>query len=537
MRRRQLSLLAVTLGVGLFATAAWLAAADLNELRATAANLRWSWIPLLPALTLMHLVVRFLRWTFLLRRIQAFVPLRESLRIFLSGFSMIATPLHSGEILKALLLRHRIGTPLRRTSAVVVAERMFDLLALLLILAVLQLQRGIIVVPVAALLLVVGAAFFSRFGDSDSPPRGRLRSVASNFALQLKPFAFLGGLSLSVVAWVAGALVLSAATAAVGAPAEIAGSASAFCIATPLGALSFLPGGVGVTGSLMIPQLLPLGLTLAEASLAVLLTRLFTFWFAFALGSIVLAWTLRRAPEISELEQHEHFDELAGTYSGEIPEHMRAHFLSKKVAAMDPRLPHGGLGLDLGCGHGWYLTEMVERGRNMIGMDLSLNQLGNAREFCDPRTRFLQGDVLAIPVADGSVDYAYCVNAMHHIEDAGAQVRAVTEMLRVLKPGGCLFIHEINVTNPLFRFYMGYVFPLVARIELGTERYLTPRDLPRVAGSEIEEVVYFTFLPDFLPAIAFRWLKPIESWLERSPLRKGSAHFMAVYRKAAPPLR
>ena len=533
MRLRQLSFLAVTLGIGLFATAAWLAAADLNELRATAANIRWSWVPLLPALTLMHLVVRFLRWTFLLRRIQAFVPLRESLRIFLSGFSMIATPLHSGEILKALLLRHRIGTPLRRTSAVVVAERMFDLLALLLILAVLQLHRWYIVVPVAGLLLVIGAAFFSRFGEFDpaSAPHGRLRSVASNFALQLKPFPFLGGLSLSVVAWVAGALVLSAATAAVGAPTEIAESASAFCIATPLGALSFLPGGVGVTGSLMIPQLLPLGLTLAQASLAVLLTRLCTFWLAFALGSLVLAWTLRHAPETSELEQHEHFDELAGTYSGEIPEHMRAHFLRKKIEAMAPRIPREGLGLDLGCGHGWYLSEMVERGRSMIGMDLSLNQLGNAREFCDPNTRFLQGDVLAIPVADRSVDYAYCVNAMHHIEDAEAQVRAVTEMLRVLKPGGVLFIHEINVTNPLFRFYMGYVFPLVARIELGTERYLTPGDLPRVAGAEIEDVVYFTFLPDFLPAIAFRWLEPIESWLERSSLRHGSAHFMAVYRK------
>ena len=58
--------------------------------------MRWIWVPLLPALTLVHLGLRFLRWTFLLRRIRAFVPLRESLRIFLSGFSMIATPLHAG---------------------------------------------------------------------------------------------------------------------------------------------------------------------------------------------------------------------------------------------------------------------------------------------------------------------------------------------------------------------------------------------------------------------------------------------------------
>jgi ubiquinone/menaquinone biosynthesis C-methylase UbiE len=349
--------------------------------------------------------------------------------------------------------------------------------------------------------------------------------------LQLRPFPFLGALGLSVVAWTAGALVLAVSTVAVGAPLDIGGSASAFCIATPLGALSLLPGGVGVTGSLMIPQLQTLGASLAEASLAVILTRLFTFWFAFALGSVVLAWTLRHSPEISELEQHEHFDELAGAYSGVIPAHMRAHFLGKKMRAMHPRVPKGSKGLDLGCGHGWYLTEMEGRGHDMIGMDLSINQLANAREYCSPSARFLQGNVLAIPLADRSVEFAYCVNAMHHIEDAGDQNQAIEEMLRVLVPGGMLFIHEINVTNPLFRFYMGYVFPLMARIELGTERYLTPRILPRPLGARVDEVVYFTFLPDFLPQFVLRLFASLEDRLERSPLRHWSAHFMAVYRK------
>ena len=535
MSTRHVTFLAITLGVGLFATAVWLAAGDLQDLRTTATNIRWSWVLLLPVLTLFHLLVRFLRWTFLLRRIGAYIPLRESLRIFLSGFAMIATPLYAGEIFKSVLLRKRIGTPMRQTAAVVVAERMFDLLALLLILAALQLRQWYVVVPVASVLLVLGAAFFSRFGNLESSPSSsvseRLRSAASNIALQLKPFSFLGGIALSLVAWVAGAMVLAVSTAAVGAPVDVAGSASAFCIATPLGALSLLPGGVGVTGSLMIPQLQGLGISLSEASVAVILTRLFTFWFAFTLGAGVLAWTLRHSPEESELDQHEHFDELAGTYSGEIPEHMRAHFLGKKIRAMHPRVPEGGLGLDLGCGHGWYLSEMVGRGRNMIGMDLSLNQLSNAREFCSASTRFVQGNVLAIPVADASVEFAYCVNAMHHIEDEADQTQAVAEMLRILKPGGRLFLHEINVTNPLFRFYMGYVFPLLARIELGTERYLTPRTLPRHAVAEIDEVVYFTFLPDFLPAVVFRLFTPLEAWLEKSRLRHWSAHFMAVYRK------
>ena len=38
-------------------------------------------------------------------------------------------------------------------------------------------------------------------------------------------------------------------------------------------------------------------------------------------------------------------------------------------------------------------------------------------------------------------------------------------------------------------------------------------------------------LPDFVPAPLVRLLSPVEQWLERSPFRVFSAHYMAVLRK------
>ena len=53
---------------------------------------------------------------------------------------------------------------------------------------------------------------------------------------------------------------------------------------------------------------------------------------------------------------------------------------------------------------------------------------------------------------------------------------ALAEVARCLRPGGRLIVHEINVHNPFFRFYMNYVFPLLTRIDLGNEWWLSPFD-------------------------------------------------------------
>ena len=103
----------------------------------------------------------------------------------------------------------------------------------------------------------------------------------------------------------------------------------------------------------------------------------------------------------------------------------------------------------------------------------------------------------------------------------------------MLRPGGLLFVHEINTTNVLFRFYMGYVFPSVNCIDEGVERWLLPRRLAAYTDVPVIDIRYFTFLPEFLPAAVVRLLSPLERRLERSSWRACSAHYMAVLRKPA----
>jgi hypothetical protein len=103
--------------------------------------------------------------------------------------------------------------------------------------------------------------------------------------------------------------------------------------------------------------------------------------------------------------------------------------------------------------------------------------------------------------------------------------------MRVVKPGGLLFVHEINTRNVLFRFYMGYVFPSLNCIDEGTERWLLPHRLATYTSAPVVATRYFTFMPEFAPKVVLRLFRPLEAMLEASPFRVFSAHYMAVLQK------
>jgi SAM-dependent methyltransferase len=142
------------------------------------------------------------------------------------------------------------------------------------------------------------------------------------------------------------------------------------------------------------------------------------------------------------------------------------------------------------------------------------------------------GSVLEIPAPAERYDFVYTINVLHHLSSVSEQRAAFAELLRVLRPGGLVFVHEINTRNILFRFYMGYVFPSLNCIDEGVERWLMPNALATYTNAPVIDVRYFTFLPEFMPGRLVCLLAPLERWLEGSPLRIYSAHYMAVLRKA-----
>lgn len=100
--------------------------------------------------------------------------------------------------------------------------------------------------------------------------------------------------------------------------------------------------------------------------------------------------------------------------------------------------------LDIACGGGFFLRAARDAGQgplSMTGIDLSGEALKLAGREC-PGALLLQSSAEALPFRDRSFDAVSCLGSLEHFLDIG---RAVSEMRRVVKPGGLFLILVPNL--------------------------------------------------------------------------------------------
>lgn len=110
--------------------------------------------------------------------------------------------------------------------------------------------------------------------------------------------------------------------------------------------------------------------------------------------------------------------------------------------AIDRALGHRTLGtlVDVGTGTGRMIELFGPRASEAIGIDRSSDMLRLARvklESAGIRSSLRQGDMYALPLADGSADCVIIHQVLHY---AHAPADAIAEAARVLAPGGTLLV-------------------------------------------------------------------------------------------------
>lgn len=121
--------------------------------------------------------------------------------------------------------------------------------------------------------------------------------------------------------------------------------------------------------------------------------------------------------------------------------HYRQHEARYKHAS--ERIPAGARVLDAGTGTGYGAALLAEAGREVVGVDASRTAVDFASEQFGTKARFQLADVLALPFPDSTFDSVTCFEVIEHIE-ASDQERLVSELARVLRPGGMLFLSTPN---------------------------------------------------------------------------------------------
>jgi len=268
----------------------------------------WRWLPVLLLLSLGNYLVRFVRWEAYLRTLEIQIPFRSSMAIFLCGLAMTITPGKVGEFLKSYLLKESHGVPMATSAPVVFAERVTDLLALVLLASVgvasyggpkarlvLGLAGGCVALALVVLQsnrltaqvlsLVEGFPLGARIAP-------KLREVldASRALLALRPL--LVGLVLAILAWFLECYGYWLAFDAFPVPVDmdLGVAVFAYSFSTVAGVVS--PGGIGPTDVGLIELARTFTPDLADqrelAAAASFIVRVCTLWFAVGLGALAL---------------------------------------------------------------------------------------------------------------------------------------------------------------------------------------------------------------------------------------------------------
>lgn len=224
---------------------------------------------------------------------------------------------------------------------------------------------------------------------------------------------------------------------------------------------------------------------------------------------------------------HRHMDEVAAVYDRAIPAHVRDHYLRKRVGFIRERFQYGVI-LDVGCGTGLLDVALREAGFDVIGIDESMGMLKECQHA--HHLPCLCGSSSCLPLASNSVDAAICVATLHHIRQEELVRLTVSEMLRVVKPGGWILLWDHNPLNPYWPF-------LMRRLPQDQEptRLVPLRELLEdLKGNMVLRIdaKRSGFVPDFAPRRLLWFFQALEWVVERLPgLRLFCAHNVVLVQK------
>lgn len=289
------------LALGLLVYIVFVFLGDVEKVLAAGSTFPWHVFPVLLVLAFGNYLVRLARWNYYLRSLRIGLPAGGRAVVFFAGLVMSITPGKVGELLKAQYVRNIDGTPRRRTGSAVLAERITDLVGVLVLssFGVFQLQYGEVIF-FACLVVILGGlavaasrrlslgiiAFASRIpfvGERAHKLEEAYESVAS----LLRPGPLLLATIISVLAWgcecVGYFVVMNSFP---GIELGLGHAVFIYAFATLVGAVTMLPGGLGITEGTMTGLMILLALPPGVAVAGTMITRFGTLWFAVLIGMV-----------------------------------------------------------------------------------------------------------------------------------------------------------------------------------------------------------------------------------------------------------
>ena len=283
--------------------AIFLLVTDINKIIDKIINFNIIYAPFIIGLVIFSWMIVYYRWHLMLKLLGINIPHRSNFQIFLIGTSLGITPGKMGELFKSQILKDKYDIPRTKTAPIFLLEKFLDLSSALVISSI-----GIIFFPEMAYLVGGGLLlvfliikifssknffqkfihfiekfkFFKKYSESISSSQEIFSDI-----IRKKEVIIFGLLSMAywiVIGSAAYLILLGLGFESL----SILNVISSYSISLVIGALSLIPGGIGVAEASLVGLLTLQNIEFSDAVVAVVLIRLFTLWFSTISGFITL---------------------------------------------------------------------------------------------------------------------------------------------------------------------------------------------------------------------------------------------------------
>ena len=304
MRFNNTILLILTATIILYAIFLFLA--DFNLIQEKISNFKINYLPIILILVTLSLIPIFIRWHFLLKNCEINIPLTKSIAVFLSGMAFDITPGQIGALMKSQILKISSNIPRTKTAPIVFIEKLYDLIGAIIAAAmgiiILGMESYLIIIPILVLTIIfffmyyrpaselffkriTKLKFFSKYIENISES---YKTVQKSTNVKVATVCIL----LAVTYW----FIISAAAYYILIGFDIntldyLKVLAIYVTSILLGAISFIPAGIGITEGTLAGLLTLEGIGVSAALILSVMIRILTLWYSVGVGFIALKFT------------------------------------------------------------------------------------------------------------------------------------------------------------------------------------------------------------------------------------------------------
>ena len=281
----------------------FLVISDLGEVYAQLNKMDTNYLPIILLLIPLCWIVLFTRWNLLLKNSNVHVPVKDNLKIYLSGFALSITPGKVGELIKSQLLKNKFGIPREKTAPIVLVEQLYNIIGIIgvSILGLWYFEFGAHIILIAASLLVIililisSKRLFEKFLILLSRIKflSQYTSAFSNsydvLRKSTRGWVVVYASALSIAFWLIESVIAYFVLLSFGVNhIEFLSVITTYTSSIILGVASFLPLGIGVVEGSLAGFFTLQGVDVSVALTLVIFIRIFTRWIAVSVGFVSL---------------------------------------------------------------------------------------------------------------------------------------------------------------------------------------------------------------------------------------------------------